>query len=178
MFECNYKFTISDAIKCAKYVYKSQRSKKEKFLLFATPVLLILVIGILIFDIINSRAIVWDIILIVGVTFLFALTLLMPLMVVQAQKKQYKSQNFDDMDHLSIKINNGVCEEAMMKNGSAILKNTHNLKTLVSYIEDDEDIILVYETGEYTCIKKQNLVGDVSRLKAALSKSMKVKTKR
>ena len=172
MFECNYKFTIDDAIKCAKYVYKSGRSKKEKIILYAVPVLLVIVSALLVVDIINKRAIVWDVILLVGITLLFVLTLIMPLLVVKAQKKQYNSQNFNDMDSLSIKINNGILEEAMMKNGEAVLKNTHNLKTLVSFLEDDEDIILVYATGEYTCIKKSNLVGDIGKLRATLTKAM------
>ena len=178
MFECNYKFTIDDAVKCAKYVYKSQRSKKEKFLLVAVPILLVIMVGMLIFDIVNSRAYVWDIILIVGIVFLFALTLVMPLVVIRAQKKQYASQNFADMDNLSIKINNGTLEEAMMKDSKVQLKNTHNLKSMVSFLEDDEDFILIYETGEYTCIKKLNLIGDVNRLRAALTNAMKIKTKR
>lgn len=178
MFECNYKFMIEDAKKCAKYVYKSQRRATEKILIVAIPILFALMSGILIFDIVMKRAIVWDIILIVSLILLGTLTYIMPYIVIRAQKKQYNSQNFGDMDNLNIKITNGVCEEAMMKNGEKVLHNTHNLKTLVSFIEDGEDFILVYSTGEYTCIKKASLVGDINKLRSVLTKAMTIKAKK
>lgn len=177
MFECNYKFTIQDASKCARYVFKSQRGGKERFLAIAVPMLLLVMVGLLVFDIVKGRPIIIDIVLIISIAVLLVLTLMLPMFVVRVQRKQYKAQNFDDMDSLKIKINNGICEEAMMKDGKAVLENSHNLKTMVSFIEDDENIILLYNTGEYTCIKKLNLIGDVERLRSVLTKAMKVKTK-
>ena len=177
MFECSYKFTIQDAIKCAKYVYRSQRRKQEKIVIFALPFLLLAIIAMLVFDIIRGRQIVWDIILIVGLFLLGGLTYSMPLIVKRTQIKQYTNQGFGDMDSLDIKIINGVCEEAMVKNGENVVHNTHNLKTLISYIEDDDDFILVYNTGEYTCIKKNKSSGDLVKLRQTLQKAMTVKNK-
>ena len=178
MFECDYKFSLKDAIKCAKYVYKSGRKKQEKAIAIAIPILLVITIAMLVVDITTGRKIVWDIVLIVSMLVLGGLTYAMPLIIVRAQKKQYNEQNFADMDSLHIKITNGILEESMMKDGEARLSNTHNLKTLVGYIEDDEDIILMYNSGEYTCIKKANLKGDSKRFCDTLKKAMTVKSKK
>ena len=57
MFECKYKFELQDSIACAKYVYKSQRRKKDKIIAFLIPILIVFMVAMLVFDILHKRSI-------------------------------------------------------------------------------------------------------------------------
>lgn len=172
MFECKYKLELTDAIRSAKYVYKSQKSKKDTVLAIMIPILMICMVGLLILDIVKDKNIVWDIILLVALVILEIMYLVMPLMLTRAQKKAFKANKLDEMDYLIIKIDNNICTETTFKDEQEINKIDHNLKTLTSFIEDKDYLILVFNMAEFVCVKKANLVGDINKLKSHLSKIM------
>lgn len=172
MFECKYKLELEDAIKSAKYVYKSQKSKKDTILAILIPVLMVCMVGLLILDIVKDKNIVWDVILLAALVVLEIMYLVMPLMLIKAQKKAFKANKLDEMDYLIIKIDNNTCSETTFKEDKEINKIEHNLKGLTSFIEDKDYLILVFNMAEFVCVKKANLVGDINQLKNNLSKIM------
>jgi len=172
MFECKYKFELQDSIISAKYVYKSQKRKKDKVVAILIPILLVAMVAMLIWDIATNKAFVWDIILLVALVVLEVMYVLIPVMLVQSQKKAFKKLNFADMDYLQIKIDNNICVETMFKDGDALSSNTHHLKTLTSYLEDNERIILVFAKVEYVCLRKNAITGGENKLKEHLQKIM------
>lgn len=172
MFECSYKFELSDCLTCAKYVYKSQKRKQDKIIAILIPILLVGMIAMLIYDIVKQKNIVWDIVLISALVVLEIMYLLIPAMLTRSQKKMYNKQNLGDMDCLKIVIDDKNCVETMMKDEQAMAKNVHSLRSLTSYIEDSENFILVFNSVEFVCIKKAKLVGDLNRLKDLVTKSM------
>lgn len=178
MFECKYKFELQDSIKCAKYVYKSQKRKQDKIIAILVPILMIAMIAMLVYDICVKRSVVWDIILLVALIVLEAMYLMIPVMLVSSQKKSFKKQKLDEMDYLHIKIDDNLCVETLVKDGNEVAKNSHHLKMLTSYLEDNEVVVLVFNKVEYVCIKKNKLAGDINKLKNHLAKAMsKAKTK-
>ena len=172
MFECKYKLELKDAIKSAKYVYKSQKSKKDTVLAILIPILMVCMVGLLVLDITKGKNIVWDVILLVALVILEIMYLVMPLMLTRAQKKAFIANKLDEMDYMIIKIDNNLCVETTFKDEKELNKIEHNLKTLTSFIEDGEYLILVFNMAEFVCIKKDNLTGDINQLKAHLSKIM------
>lgn len=178
MFECKYKFELQDSIKCAKYVYKSQKRKQDKIIAILVPILMVAMIAMLVYDICVKRSVVWDIILLVALVVLEAMYLMIPVMLVSSQKKSFKKQKLDEMDYLHIKIDDNLCVETLVKDGNEVAKNSHHLKMLTSYLEDNEVIVLVFNKVEYVCIKKNKLTGEINKLKNHLAKAMsKAKTK-
>ncbi len=171
-FECKYKFEVSDSIIGAKYVYKSQKRTQDKVIAVLIPILFILMLGMLIVDIVFKRSIVWDAILLVALGVLEILYSLIPVMLVNSQKKSFKKQKLDEMDYLYIKIEDNLCTETMLKNYDEVAKNVHNLKTLTSYIEDNDRLILVFNKIEFVVLRKANLTGNINKLKTLLNKSM------
>ena len=172
MFECKYKYELEDSIIGAKYVYKSQKRKQDKIVAILIPILLVAMVAMLIWDIVTNRPFVWDIILIAALVVLEVLYILIPVMLVQSQKKSYKKLNLAEMDYLLVKIDNNVCTESMFKNGEAVSTGTHHLKTLTSYLEDETRIILVFGKVEYICLRKDSLTGGINKLKEHLQKAM------
>lgn len=172
MYECKYKLELNDCIKCAKYVYKSQKRKQDKIMAALIPVLMVGMLAMLIFDIVNHKSIVWDIVLIGALIVLECMYLIIPLMLVSSQKKSFKSQKLSTMDYLHIKIDDNLCVETLLKDEKEMAKNIHNLKQLTSYIEDKESLILVFNNVEFVNVKKQFLTGGLDKLKQHLTKIM------
>lgn len=172
MFECKYKFQLEDSIACAKYVYKSQRRNKDKVLGIMIPILICLMIAMLVFDIMQKRSIVWDIILLVALVVLGALYIAIPITLVASQKKSFKKQKLDEMSYLLVKIDDKLCVETLYKDGEEVAKSIHNLKQLTSYLEDQTRLVLVFNKVEFTCVKKDCLNQDVTKLRTHLEKAM------
>ena len=172
MFECKYKLKLEDSVQCAKYVYKSQQRKKDKIVAYLIPILMVCMVAMLIFDIVSQKPIVWDIVLLVALVILQVSYLLIPIMLVQSQKKNFKKQKLDEVDYLVVKINGNICEEFAYKNNEETATNIHNLKSLTSYLEDDEKLILIFNKLEYVYLIKANVTGGVEKLKDHLKKIM------
>lgn len=178
MFECKYKYELEDSIISAKYVYKSQKRKQDKVIAILIPILMVAMIAMLVFDIVKGHSFVWDIVLLVALIVLEIMYMIVPIMLTNSQKKYFKKQNLDDMDYLLIKIEEHICTETMFKDDKEVAKNIHNLKTLTSYLEDNDRIILVFNKVEFVCIRKRNLTGGVEKLKNHLAKIMSKPSKR
>jgi hypothetical protein len=98
--------------------------------------------------------------------------LVIPIMLVQSQKKSFKKQNLADMDYLHIVVDEKQCIETLFQDEKEVAKNIHTLKFLTSYIEDRDYLILIFNKVEFVCIKKVGFVGDLNRLKSHLQKAM------
>ena len=172
MFTCKYKLELDDSIKCAKYVYKSQKRKQDKIIAILIPFLMVAVIAMLVWDIVSNRSFVWDLILLIALVVLECMYMIIPIMLVKSQKKSYNKQNLGDMDYLQIVIEDKQCVETLFKDKKEVAKNIHNLKFLTSYIEDKDYLILIFNKVEFVCVKKSGFVGDLNRLKNHLNKAM------
>ena len=172
MFTCKYKLELDDSIKCAKYVYKSQKRKQDKIIAILIPFLMVAVIAMLVWDIVSNRSFVWDLILLIALVVLECMYLIIPIMLVKSQKKSYNKQNLGDMDYLQIVIEDKQCVETLFKDEKEVAKNIHNLKFLTSYIEDKDYLILIFNKVEFVCVKKSGFVGDLNKLKNHLNKAM------
>lgn len=172
MFECKYKYELEDSIVSAKYVYKSQRRTQDKVIAILIPILLVCMIAMLVFDIYKGNSFVWDIVLLVALLVLEAMYLIIPIMLVTSQKKNFQKQDLGSMDYIQINIDDNSCVEIIVKDDDVKAKNVHSLRLLTSYIEDDLRLILVFNKVEFVCLRKENLVGDLNKLKAHLQKIM------
>lgn len=173
MFECKYKCELEDCVTSAKYVYKSQKRKQDKVIAILIPILMVCMVAMLIFDVVTGKSIVWDVILLVALLVLQVMYILIPIMLVNAQKKTYRKQNLAEMDYLLITITAKECAEEMYKNDALVSKSVHNLRYLTSYLEDDERIILIFNKVEFVCVRKDSLIGGVNQLKEHLKNTMK-----
>ncbi len=172
MFECKYKYELEDSLICAKYVYKSQKRKQDKVIAVLIPILMVAMVAMLVVDIVKKNSFVLDIILLVALIVLEIVYLLIPITLVRSQKKSYKQQKLDEMDYLKIVIDNTLCTETLVKDEVEQAKNVHSLKSLTSFLEDNNRLVLVFNKVEYVCIRKDKLTGGLDKLKAHLEKCM------
>ena len=172
MFECKFKYELEDSIVSAKYIYKSQKRKQDKVIAVLIPILIVCMIGMMVYDIVKGNSFVLDIVLLVALIVLEVMYLIVPLMLVSSQTKSFKKQKIDETDYILIKIDDHTCIEALYKDENEVSKSVHSLKQLTSYLEDANRLILVFNKVEYVCLRKENIVGDINKLKAHLEKVM------
>ena len=172
MFQCKYKYELEDSVISAKYVYKSQKRTQDKVIAILIPILFLCMIGMMIYDIVKQKPIVWDIVLLVALALLEVMYLIIPIMLVKSQKKAFVQNEMDKMDYIKIQIDENSCTETVFKDEEEISRNVHSLKQLTSYLEDDKRLVLVFNKVEYVCLRKSELVGDLKKLKAHLEKIM------
>lgn len=128
MFECKYKFQLDDNIKCAKYVYNSQKRKQDKVIAIMLPILLLAMIAMLVVDIVNDKSVIWDIVLLVMLIVLQIMYFIMPAMVVKQTKKSYKAQDLANMDFVKININDNTCTLAFQKEMKKLVRKIYLLR--------------------------------------------------
>jgi hypothetical protein len=172
MFECKFKYELEDSLVSAKYIYKSQKRKQDKFIAILIPILIVCMIAMMVYDIVKGKSFVWDIVLLVALIALEVMYLIIPIMLVSSQKKSYYKQKIDEMDFIMIKIDANSCVESLHKDGKEMSNHTHSLRYLTSYLEDDKRLVLVFNKVEYVCLRKENVVGGLKELKAHLEKQM------
>ena len=172
MFECKYKYELEDSIISAKYVYKSQKRTQDKVIAILIPILMVCMIAMLTYDIYKGNSFVWDIVLLSALLVLEVMYIIVPIMLVSSQRKSYYKNGLDTMDYIHIIIDDNSCVETLFKDKEEKAKNTHPLKMLTSYLEDNERLILVFNKVEFVCLRKQNIVGDLNKLKSHLTKTM------
>lgn len=172
MFQCKYKYELEDSVISAKYVYKSQKRTQDKVIAILIPILMVCMIAMLVYDVVKGKSFVWDIVLLVALAVLEVMYLIIPIMLVNSQKKAFNKQGVGETDYILIKIDDNLCVETLHKDEKEIAKNIHNLKTLTSYLEDNDRMILVFNKVEFVCIRKNALEGDLNKLKSHLAKVM------
>lgn len=172
MFECKFKYALEDSLVSAKYIYKSQKRKQDKVIAFLIPILIACMVGMLIFDAIKGNSLVWDIVLLCALVVLQAMYLIMPLMLKQSQKKNFKTHKINEIDYNLIVIDNANCIETLFKDNEEVAKNVHSLKQLSSFFEDDTRLVLVFNKVEYVVLRKENITGGLEKLKTHLTKIM------
>lgn len=172
MFECKFKYELEDSLVSAKYVYKSQKRKQDKIIAILIPILLVCMVAMLIYDIVKGNSIVWDIILLAALVVLEAMYLVIPIMLVSSQKKSFYKQKIDEIDYMLIKIDDATCVETLFKDEQEVSKNMHPLKQLTSYLEDNNRLVLVFNNVEYVCLRKENISGEIEKLRTHLQKAM------
>ncbi len=172
MFSCKYKYELEDSLISAKYVFRSQKRTKDKVIAIMIPILLVAMIALMIVDIVYKKSFILDIILIVCLVVLQVMYFMIPVSLNHAQKKSFYKQKLDTMDFLQVTIDNNTCTEVLLKDDEEQAKNIHSLKSLTSYLEDDKRLILVFNSAEYVCLRKEFLTGDIDQLKALLQKAM------
>ncbi len=176
MFECKYKIEEKDCVQSAKYVYKSQKRKQDKIIAVLIPILFVAIVAMLIYNACTGKSVIWESIMAGALVILEIFYLLIPVIIVHSQKKSFKQQKLDEIDYLQIKIEGVTCVETLVKDGAEIAKNVHNLKSLTSYLEDSERLILVFNKVEFVCIRKSELTGGLDKLKSYLEKMMSKST--
>lgn len=145
ILQSKYKCNSEIAIKSSKIAYKLKRAKKDKFAFWATPVALLIMIGVMIYDIVKSNSLVLDIILVAALLLVQILNLVMPIIASKMQAKYFKKLDELNYDYFISEFNDGVFKEKVYKDSQLIMCNQVSIEKMQNYAMFDNFLVVVFD---------------------------------
>lgn len=179
ILQSKYKCNSEIAIKSSKIAYKLKRAKKDKFAFWATPFALMIMIGIMIYDIVKSNSLVLDIILVVALFVLQILNLVMPIISSKMQEKYFKKLDELNYDYFISEFNDGVFKEKIYKDSQLIMCNQVPIEKLQNYAVFDNFLVAVFNNYAMLLFDLDNMqMGTKEDLIKLLDTAMGLKKKK
>lgn len=146
MIQSKYKPTVELNLKAAKLAYKIKSKKKDLLINIFIPIALVLMIGVLIYDLNKNASIIFDVLLIVLLIVIEAVNLCMPIIISRSQKKYNVMLEGLNYDQYIVEYNNGVFKEKFYKDNNIVFANNVSADKLVGFEQFDHYIVLAFET--------------------------------
>lgn len=153
---CEYKYTLEDSYAGAMLVYKSKLKSKVKRMLIVLPILTLMMIGLLVWDIIDKQPIAFDIVLLCALVMCEVLLLLSPVLIKNSQKKMHHNLKFDEKDLYRVEIDEQYLKDSFIKNNNVMNQSVNELKNISIVGEDKERIIVIFSNGAFFCVLRKN----------------------
>lgn len=144
ILQSKYKYDSSLGIRASKLAYKLNRSKKDKIVFWSIPIGLLIMIGILIFDLKRDNNLVLDFVLIGLLIAVETLNLVMPIIISKSQIKYFKKLDNLEYDYFISEFNKGIFKEKVYKDNELILANQISIEKLKNYGLIDNYMVLVF----------------------------------
>ncbi len=144
IFQSKFKYDSATAIQASKLAYKMKRGLKDKIIFWAVPFGILIMAGILIFDLKQHNNFVLDIVLIALLCGIEILNLCMPIIVGKSQAKYFKKLDELNYDFFLSEYNKGVFKEKIYKDNQMMLANQISIDKLQNYTVFDHYLVLIF----------------------------------
>lgn len=135
MIQSKYKFTSEIGAEASKVAFKTKSKKKEALIYIGVPVALVIMIGILIYDINKGNSIIFDVVLLALLVVLVALNLVMPFIISKTQKKYLSKIDETQFDYLISEYEKGKFKEKIYKDNKMLYCNEVAVDKIMSFKE-------------------------------------------
>ena len=139
-----FNYTVELGILATKNAMKVKKTIKDKIVHILVIVFIILMTGLLIWDISRNASIVMDVIILIALCALEIFNIVMPFIIQHMQKKFLRQVLVAEFDYTLTEIDKDKCLESYYKNGKIVMQNSCDMADLVGYIEDNNYIFLVF----------------------------------
>jgi len=182
MLQSRYKFNSEISAKASKLNYKSQTKRKELFINIAVPIGIMLMIGVLIYDIIKDNNLVFDIILLSLLILVEIMNFVMPAVIYSSQKRYLKKLDALNMDYCIAEYDKGKFREKYYKDKQMIYLNEIDADKFASF-QMFENYLFIFFNNFSTLIfdlneMNQNEKTELNALVSKLSSLTKLKGKK
>lgn len=167
MFECKYKFSEEDNVVGTVETMKRQPQKAIKFLRIFLPILLVLNVALLVWDIMDGTDIYFDIVMIVVLILSGVMIYCMPSIYKWSAKKAYE-KNLADKDLISIYMDENTATVSFFKGNTEVAKEVLNWTELTDYAEDENRLVLIFNL-KFIVIRKDSFNGELDLFKMLLN---------
>ena len=141
---------------------KKQPPKMRKFLLWLIPLLILLNVGMLVWDYIDGESIVLDVVLIVIMIALYIFMICTPKWYRYIASRSYKV-SFTDKETCSVYMDENECTVSFSKDGKEVAKEVLVWTDLTNYMEDNARIVLMFNL-KFVVLRKEFLRGELDLL--------------
>lgn len=145
MIQSKYKYTSELGVKAGQLAFKLRSKKKDLLINIFVPIAILLMVGILIFDINKGANIVLDVVLLSLLSVIEVINICMPFIIMRTQKKYLKNMEVQNYDYYISEYNKNIFKEKIYKDNKMVYANEINADKLVTYTEFDHYVLLIFE---------------------------------
>jgi len=146
MIQSKYKYTSDLGIKAGQLAFKLRSKKKDLLINIFVPIAIVLMIGVLIFDIHKGTNIVLDIVLLSLLAVIEVMNIIMPFVIAHSQKKYLKHIEMQNYDYNISEYNKNVFKEKIYKDNKLVYANEINADRLVNFTQFEHYVLLVFDS--------------------------------
>lgn len=146
MIQSKYKHTTELGVKAGQLAFKLRSKKKDTLINIFVPIAILLMVGVLIFDIYKGANIVLDIILLVLLVIIEIMNITMPFIIARSQKKYLKNLEAQEYDYYITEYNKGVFKEKIYKDNKMVYANEITAEKLIGYAEFEHYVLVVFDS--------------------------------
>lgn len=139
-----FKYTIELGSTAMKSTFKVKRTTKDRVVNILLVVFLVLMVGMLAWDITKGRGIVLDIILLAALSLMIIFSISMPFIIRGVHKKFLKKIDINSMEYTETEVTSKHCTETYYKDGKVALQNACDIRDLAGYQIVDNYMFLVF----------------------------------
>lgn len=144
MIQSKYEFNLDASATAGKIAYKLRAKRKDMWVNIAVPIALIIMACILIYDILNGKSFVLDVVLIVFLVAIEIMNLCMPILIFKNQKKYLKQIEALKSDYFISEYSKGVFKEKIYKDNKMLYFNEISIDKLFDFAEFDHYVVLIF----------------------------------
>ena len=140
-----FKYTMELGVEATKSTFKIKKSKKDKITHILVIVFIFAMSGLLIWDILKGNSFVVDIIILVALIGVEIFSLIMPIIIINTQKKFLKQLNLAEIEYTITEISKDKCTESYYKNNKIVMQNVCDITKLIGYQIKDDYVFIVFD---------------------------------
>lgn len=183
MIQSKYKYTTELGVKAGQLAFKLRSKKKDLLINIFVPIGILLMIGILIFDIYKGASIVLDVVLLSLLSVIEVMNICMPFIIFRTQKKYLKNMEMQNYDYYISEYNKNVFKEKIYKDNKMVYANEISADKLVNFTEFEHYLLLVFDNFASLVFDVDNMQQGskedlIKTVTAIISSNKLIKTKR
>ncbi len=138
------KYTIDLGVTASKITFKLKKTKKDIISHILVTFFIFVMTALLVWDMSRGAGFVLDIIILGILVVTEIITLLMPVIITNTQKKFLKQLNLQEIDYIITSIEKDKCLETYYKNGKVFMQNVCMMSKLINYKIQDNYVFIVF----------------------------------
>ena len=139
-----FKYTTELGIQASKVSFELKKSKKDIIMHVLIALLVIMMVGVLFYDVKRGAGLTIDIIVLIALVGIEIFNLIMPHIIIHMQKKFLKKLNLAEIDYTITEINKGKCLESYYKDNKITMQNSCDMSKVKAYKTKDNYLFVVF----------------------------------
>lgn len=142
--QSKFDYTVELGLNATKQSMKLKRTKKDTIVHILVLVFIAIMSAVLVWDIKREASIVIDLIILIALVLLEIFNLIMPVVILNMQKKFLRQVFTVGFDYTLTEIDKNKCIESYYKDGKILMQNVCDMNTLVGFCEQNGYLFLVF----------------------------------
>lgn len=139
-----FNYTVSLGVDATKNIMKVKKTTKDRVVHILVIVSIVLMVGVLVWDVIRGAGIVIDLIILIALCCLEVFNIIMPFIILRMQRKFLGQVLAEGFDYTLSEIDKDKCLESYYKNNKLVMQNCFDMSELVGVVEESGYVFLVF----------------------------------